>query len=87
MATQFEFVDIGLSNDQSRYESGDEVKGTVRLSLKGQFIVSNVKIQLVGEAEVKWVENPGTRYHRAGHLYRDKMRLVKLTYPLPKQCE
>ena len=87
MSDQFGFVEVVLPEDKSRYESGQEVSGVFRMKLKGQSILSNMKILLISVAEVKWVENPGTRFHRAGHLYHDKMRLVKLSYALPKKCE
>ncbi len=84
--SNFAFLDIVLDGNKTRYKSGDDVSGVIRFELKGSAIVANIKIAMICVSEVKWTENPGTRYHRAGHLYHDKTRLVNLGYNLPKKC-
>ena len=79
-------MDIVLDENKKRFQSGEDVTGVVRFSLKGK-IVENIKISLICVSEVKWTENPGTHYHRGGHVYHNKTRLVKLDYPLPKKCK
>ena len=85
--SHFAFVDIVLDKDKSIYQSGEEVSGLIKFALKGSAIVANIKILLVCESEVRWIENPGTRYHRGGHVYHEKMRLVNQSYTLPKKCK
>jgi len=84
---QLNEMEIILDGNRARYQTGDYISGKLKISLNGVLLLSNVKIGLVCMAEVKWVENPGTRYHREGHVYHDKQKYLDLTYELPDESE
>ena len=87
MTTHFVLNDIILDGNKERFQSGEDVTGVIRFSLKGSSIVENIKICLICDSEVEWTEYPGTRYLIGGHVYHEKNRLVNLNYPLPKKCK
>ena len=98
MSTHFAFVDIVLDGNKKRLQSGEDVTGVIRFSLKGSSIVENIKICLICVSEVKWIEYPDIHYPltpwlhdsidlRGGHVYNQKNRLVTIEYPLPKKCK
>ena len=79
-------MDIILDGNKKRFQSGEDVTGVIKFSLKGSSIVENIKICLICVSEVKWIESPRALGHRGGHVYHEKTRLVNLDYPLPKKC-
>ena len=50
-------VDIVLDGNKKRFQSGEDVTGVIRFSLKGSSIVENIKICLICDTEVKWIES------------------------------
>jgi hypothetical protein len=80
-------LEIILEDNKTKYQAGDYVNGKINISLNGILLLSNVKISLICMAEVKWVENPGTRYHRGGHVYHDKYQYLDYVYEMPLQCK
>ena len=94
MSTHFAFVDIVLDGNKKRFQSGEDVTGVIRFSLKGSSIVENIKICLICVQEVEWLEYPNTHYMGGygaftygGHVSHEKTRLLNLNYPLPKKCK
>ena len=87
-------MDIVLDGNKKRFQSGEDVTGVIRFSLKGSSIVENIKICLICVEEVEWLEYPNTPYiggyehfTYGGHVYHEKNRLVIFGYPLPKKCK
>ncbi|XP_054157138.1 arrestin domain-containing protein 3-like [Oppia nitens] len=76
-------LDILLAGDTKRFSRADEVSGLLQITIKGPLMLSAVTIGLVCMAECRWVENPGTRYHREGHVYHNKRKLLDYTYQIP----
>ena len=92
MSTHLAIVDIVLDGNKKRFKSGEDVTGVIRFSLKGSSIVENIKIYLICDSEVKWIEFPDIEYPlvpylQGGHVYHEKNRLVSIGYPLPKKCK
>ena len=56
MSTHFAFVDIVLDGNKKRFQSGEDVTGVIRFSLKGSSIVEKIKISLISVSEVEWSE-------------------------------
>ena len=80
-------VDIILDDNKKLFQSGENVTGVIKFSLKGSSIIENIKICLICVSEVKWIEYPNAPYLRGGHVYHEKNRLVSIGYPLPKKCK
>ena len=87
MSNHLVINDIILDGNKKRFQSGEDVTGVIRFSLKGSSIVENIKICLNCVSEVKWIESARAIHQRGGHIYHDKTRLVNLGYPLPKKCK
>ena len=79
--------ELSLDNNRKHYQAGDKVSGLLKIKLKGRLHLSQLKIGLTCNAEVKWTENPGTRYHREGHVYHDKRKFLDFFYAMPDICE
>ena len=80
-------MDIVLDNDKKEYQAGDKVTGVFKIAFKGRLNIKDLQLCLVCMAEVKWVENSGTHYHRAGHVYYDKKKFLENTYVINEQCK
>ena len=79
--------ELTLDNNKKCYQAGEKVSGVLKISLKGRLHLSQLRINLSCMAEVKWVENPGTRYHRDGHVYYAKRKFLDYTYAMPDICK
>ena len=67
-------VSIEIKNHQDRFVVGDEVSGTVDLTLPTDVPLSNVvTVSFHCLGEVKWVESPSSLYYLNGYLYYDQI--------------
>ena len=87
MSNHFVLNDIILDGNKKRLQSGEDVTGVIRFYVKGSSNDEKIKIYLICDSEVKWIESSRTIYHRGGHIYYNNLRLLNLNYPLPKMCK
>jgi len=75
--------EIILTDNKSKYETGDRINGKLVISLKGELIPSAIKISLICLAEVDWTESRGVKtVPRTFHL---KRKYLDQTYQLPEE--
>jgi len=78
-------MEIILDDDKTKYQAGDEINGRLVISMNGELMLSNIKINLVCQAEAKWVENPG--FKSEGHAYNITRKYLDYTYELPQESK
>ena len=84
--SHFEFVEIVLDGNKSRYQAGEDVFGVIKFALKGSAVVDRIKICLICVSEVKVLVISNTNC-MGSYVYNDKKRLMHQSFALPKMCK